>query len=71
MPAAASRHHRSGGAGPLADSFNNALHVLVEMLAVALVVLAIALPFALTGLAVAWSAAALRQRSRERAIRAA
>jgi hypothetical protein len=71
VPAAAAHHHRSGGAGPLADSFNNALHVLVEMLAVALVVLAIALPFALTGLAVAWSAAALRQRSRERAIRAA
>ena len=71
VPAAASRHHRSGAAGPLADSFHNALHVLVEMLAIALVVLAIALPFALTGLAVAWSAAALRQRSRERAIGAA
>ena len=71
VPAAAVHHHHSGGAGPLADSFHNALHVLVEMLAVALVVLAIALPFALTGLAVAWSAAALRQRSRERAIRAA
>ena len=71
VPAAVSHHHRSAAAGPLADSFNNALHVLVEMLAVALVVLAIALPFALTGLAVAWSAAALRQRSRERAIRAA
>ena len=71
VPAAAAHHHRSSAAGPLADSFHNALHVLVEMLAVALVVLAIALPFALTGLAVAWSAAALRQRSRERAIRAA
>jgi hypothetical protein len=71
VPGAVSHHHRSGGGGPLADSFHNALHVLVEMLAVALVVLAIALPFALTGLAVAWSAAVLRQRSRERAIRAA
>ena len=71
VPRAVSHHHRSGGGGPLADSFHSALHVLVEMLAIALIVLAIALPFALTGLAVAWSAAALRQRSRERAIRAA
>jgi len=45
--------------------------VLVEMLAVALVVLAIALPFALTGLAVPGVPRRLRQRSRERAIRAA
>ncbi len=65
-------HHRhSGAAGPLAGSFHDALRVLVEMLAVALVVLAIAVPVAVTGLAVGWTATTLRQRSRERAIRAA
>ena len=71
LAAAAVAHHKGAGGGPLARAFSTSLHALVEILAVALVVLAIILPFALTALAVWWSGAALRQRMRERAIRAA
>ena len=58
-------------AGPLASAFHKALHALQEILAIALIVLAIVLPFALTALALWWSAASLRQRARERAMKAA
>ena len=51
-------------------AFRRGLHALEEILAIALVALAIALPFALSALAVWWSAATLRQRARERAMRA-
>ena len=68
--AAATVHH-GGGAGPITRAFDDALHALDEILAVALVVLAIVLPFALTALALWWSTSALRQRARERALRAA
>ena len=63
--------HHGGGAGPITRAFDDALHALDEILAVALVVLAIVLPFALTALALWWSTSALRQRARERALRAA
>jgi hypothetical protein len=58
-------------AGPLSSAFHTALHALQEILAIALIVLAIVLPFALTALALWWSAASLRQRARERAMKAA
>jgi hypothetical protein len=59
-----------GGGGPLAGASRTALRALEELLAVALVALAIALPVALCALALWWGAAAVRQRSRERALRA-
>ncbi|HEX4034521.1 MAG TPA: DUF4349 domain-containing protein [Solirubrobacteraceae bacterium] len=62
---------RSGHTGALAGAYHDALHALEEILAIALVVLAIVLPFALCGLALWWAATAVRQRARERAIRAA
>ena len=62
---------RSSHAGALATAYHDALNALQEILAIALVVLAIVLPFALSGLAVWWAATAVRQRARERAIRAA
>jgi hypothetical protein len=58
-------------AGPLTRAFHEALHALQEILAIALIALAIALPFALCALALWWSAASLRQRARERAMRTA
>jgi len=66
---AATKH--SSHSGALATAYHDALNALQEILAIALVVLAIVLPFALSGLAVWWAATAVRQRSRERAIRAA
>jgi hypothetical protein len=66
---AASKHAHAGGT--LGNAARDALHALEEILAIALVVLAIVLPFALTALAVWWAGASLRQRSRERALRAA
>jgi len=72
MTAAAVAHHSGGGSGgPISRAFHDALHALDEILAVALVVLAIVLPFAITGLALWWSGSALRQRARERALRGA
>lgn len=62
---------RSGHAGALTRAYHDALHALEEILAIALVVLAIVLPFAISGLALWWAATAVRQRARERAIRAA
>ncbi len=68
--AAPARHGHTGG-GPITRAFSDALHALDEILAVALVALAILLPFALVALALWWSTTALRQRARERALRAA
>jgi hypothetical protein len=70
VPGVASRSTHAG-ASPLSRAFHDALHALEEILAVALVVLAIVLPFALTALALLWAASAIRQRARERAMRAA
>ena len=57
--------------GPLSSAYHKALHALEEILAIALIALAIVLPFALSALALWWAAASLRQRARERAIRTA
>jgi hypothetical protein len=57
--------------GPLTRAYHDALHALQEILAIALIVLAILLPFALCALALWWAATSVRQRARERAIRAA
>jgi hypothetical protein len=67
--AAVKKH--SHAAGPLARAYHDALHALQEILAIALIVLAILLPFALCALALWWAGANVRQRARERAIRAA
>ena len=69
VPGPSTKH--SVAAGPLSSAFHKALHALQEILAIALIVLAIVLPFALTALALWWSAASLRQRARERAMKAA
>jgi archaellum component FlaG (FlaF/FlaG flagellin family) len=61
----------SSTAGPLSSAFHKALHALEEILAIALIALAIVLPFALSALAVWWAGASLRQRARERAIKTA
>jgi hypothetical protein len=55
-------------AGPIVRALDDSLAVLDVVLAIALVALAVLLPIALCVLAVWWSAAALRQRSRERAL---
>jgi hypothetical protein len=67
--AASAKHKHSSG--PLASAYRDALHALEEILAIALIALAIALPFALTALALWWAGSSIRQRARERAIRAA
>jgi hypothetical protein len=67
--AASAKHKHSSGT--LASAYHDALHALEEILAIALIALAIALPFALTALALWWAASSIRQRARERAIRAA
>ena len=61
----------AGGGNPLDGASRTALHALEELLAVALVALAILLPVAACVLGVWWCAASLRQRARERAMRAA
>ena len=63
--------HHAKAVGPLTRAYHDALHALQEILAIALIVLAILLPFALCGLALWWAASSVRQRARERAIRAA
>ena len=68
VPGAAAKHST---VGPLGAAFNRALHALEEILAIALIALAIALPFALCALALWWAASGIRQRSRERAMRTA
>ena len=69
VPGASTRHSSAGG--PLSRAFHDALHALEEILAIALIALAIVLPFALSALALWWAAAGLRQRARERAMRTA
>ncbi|HXR13702.1 MAG TPA: DUF4349 domain-containing protein [Solirubrobacteraceae bacterium] len=70
VPGAAAKKH-AVAVSPLTRAYHDALHALQEILAIALVVLAILLPFALCGLALWWAAAGVRQRARERAMRAA
>jgi hypothetical protein len=69
--AGAAVKQRSHAVGPLTRAYHDALHALQEILAIALIVLAILLPFALCGLALWWAGTSVRQRARERAIRAA
>jgi hypothetical protein len=69
--AVAPRRHRSGAAGAIGGAFGTALRELSALLAIALVVLAIVLPVGLTTLALWWAATLVRQRARERALRAA
>ena len=69
VPGPSTKH--SAAAGPLTRAFHKALHALEEILAIALIALAIVLPFALCALALWWAAASLRQRARERAMRTA
>ena len=68
--AGAAKKHHAAAVGALTRGYRDALHALQEMLAIALIVLAIVLPFALCGLALWWAAWGVRQRARERAIRA-
>jgi primosomal protein N'' len=68
VPGASAKHST---VGPLGAAFNRALHALEEILAIALIALAIALPFALCALALWWAASGIRQRARERAMRTA
>jgi Domain of unknown function (DUF4349) len=70
VPGAAAAAHASAG-GPLTTAFHRALRALEQILALALVALAIALPFAVCGLALWWGAANVRARARERAMRMA
>jgi hypothetical protein len=70
VPGAASPKHRHSS-GALASAYHDALHALEGILAIALIALAIVLPFALTALALWWAGSSIRQRARERAIRAA
>jgi len=58
----------AGAPGPVNRALNDAEAVLAVALAVALITLAILLPVALVALALWWSGATLRQRSRERAL---
>ncbi|MGH2852087.1 MAG: DUF4349 domain-containing protein, partial [Solirubrobacteraceae bacterium] len=69
--AVASHRHRSGAAGPIGGAFGTALRELSALLAIALVVLAIVVPVGLTTLVLWWAATLVRQRARERALRAA
>jgi Domain of unknown function (DUF4349) len=59
------------GGGPLDRASRTALYALEELLALALVALAIALPLAVGALVLWWGAATVRHRARDRAIRAA
>jgi hypothetical protein len=68
VPGASTKH---SSVGALGTAFNRALHALEEILAIALIALAIALPFALCALALWWAASGIRQRARERAMRTA
>ena len=69
--AGAARKHHAAALGALTRGYRDALHALQEILAIALIVLAIVLPFAICALALWWAAASVRHRSRERAIRSA
>jgi len=69
--AGAAKKKHAAAVGALTRGFRDALHALQEILAVALIVLAIVLPFAICGLALWWAAWGVRQRARERAMRTA
>lgn len=69
--AGAAAKHKPAAVGALTRGYREALRALQEILAIALIVLAIVLPFAICGLAIWWAAWGMRQRARERAIRAA
>jgi hypothetical protein len=69
--AGAAKKHHAVAPGALTRGFHDALHALQDILAIALIVLAILLPFALCGLLLWWAAWGVRQRARERAMRAA
>ena len=69
--AGASAAKHAASAGPFTTAFNRALHALEAILAIALVALAIVLPFALSALALWWGVTSVRQRARERAMRTA
>jgi Domain of unknown function (DUF4349) len=69
--AGAAKKHHAVAPGALTRGFHDALHALQDILAIALIVLAILLPFALCGLVLWWAAWGVRQRARERAMRAA
>jgi hypothetical protein len=62
---------RQAPPGPFTRAFDRALHALQEILAIALIALAIMLPIALSAIAVWWGAVTVRQRARERAMRTA
>ena len=64
----ASKHAVALPAGPLTAAYHRALHALEQILAIALIALAIALPFALSALALWWGAGVVRARARERAL---
>ena len=68
VPGPATKH---SAVGPFTTAFKRGLHALEEILAIALVALAIVLPFALTALALWWGLTVVRQRARERAMRTA
>ena len=68
--AGAAKKHGAVAPGALTRGYHDALHALQDILAIALIVLAIVLPFALCGLLVWWAAWSVRRRARERAIRA-
>jgi hypothetical protein len=69
--AGAAKKHHAAAAGALTRGYHDALRALQDILAIALIVLAIVLPFALCGLLLWWVAWGVRQRARERAMRAA
>ena len=69
--AGASAAKHAASAGPFTTAFNRGLHALEAILAIALVALAIVLPFALSALALWWGVTSVRQRARERAMRTA
>jgi Domain of unknown function (DUF4349) len=69
--AGAAKKHPAAAAGALTRGYRDALHALQDILAIALIVLAIVAPFALCGLLVWGVAWGVRQRARERAMRAA
>ncbi len=68
--AGAGAKHTSA-ATPLSRAYHDALHALQEILAIALIALAILLPFALTAFVLWWGLTTVRQRARERAMRTA
>ena len=69
VPGTGAKH--ANAVGPLGRAYRDALHALVEILAIALIALAIVLPFALSALVLWWGMTTVRQRARERAMQTA